>query len=204
VELVIAISVLAVLAAATPQLMAQGLRAFLYLPKAELTQQVADEALSALVEGSSSAVNGQRIPGLRYAVPGDGLRAVWYAAIDRLAYRTPDAQLILIYRQGERLRRSVLTSAVCGPSGPAPNPANDEALPYFGGSTAQVRIMPTDSGPIFQYLDPNGTVIAAAECDGVAPMLRVSIALVAQTGNGSFEHGDARFEVRSSAAIRFQ
>ncbi len=210
VELVIVISITGILAAATPPLVFQGVRSFVFLPKAQTVNQVAMEVLHAMVEGSSSTLSGssgQMIRGLRsagrQASPAES--AVWLAEDARVGFlllndpsSTTDNQYVLLRLDGESVKRSLSTTK------PSPCPGfaigSEEVLPYYAATT--VRIL-TSGNPLFRYYDQTGAVLAAPGCASTASIRRVDIALLAQTGTGSVDQGDARVDVKSSVAVRF-
>lgn len=207
VELVIVMTLVGILAILTPPLVFYGVKSMVFLPRALAVNQAAGEALHQLVEGGFSTLSGQTIPirGLRLAVRRSATEpALWLAENDRVGFRTADGQNVLIRwdsTSGSEVVRRELLSPVC----PAPNNPG-EIIPYHAQTT--VRILRSTQGalsiPIFRYYNQSGTLLAAPGCSlsGITTVRRVDIALMAQTGSGVVDEGQARELITTSVAIR--
>lgn len=210
VELVIVMAVTGILAVAASPLVFQGVNAFVFLPRAQVVNQVAMEIVHAIGEGSHSSFNGQMIRGLRVAArevttSWTQQPAIWLAESDRIGYLIPqnplvatDNQYVVIRRDpiDHSIKRSVYTSSIpCPPSGGA-----EEVLPYYAGS---VSVVQTGATPVFQYFTAGGLSVVPPVCTSALTIRRVDVALTVQTGTGNFNQGDAKFDVKSSVAIRF-
>ena len=205
IELVITMSLAGILAAMAPALFFHGVRSLAVLPLAQLATQVSTEILQAAVEGSPSALSGQRIPGLRSAArqrsPAEP--AVWLAEDARIGFLVPhdprlvtDNQYVVLRLDTGRIMRAVSPSRACPP--PA---ASEEVVPYHAAGV--VRVVVSVSRPLFRYYDANGTPLAPPGCTGGSAIRRVEIAFVAQAGPGTVNDPEARMDVMTSAAIRF-
>ena len=205
VELTLVMAITAILAAVTSPLVTQGVQSFVYLPRAQATQQVATEILQTITEGrlsTLSSVAGQPIRGLRLAVRENAQRAIWLAEDSRIGYLLPndlstssDNQYIMIRLDSGQLKRAVLSNPNCAV------PANEEVIPYEAAGS--VTVMPPSGQPLFAYFDQNGNPIAAPGCGSISTIRRVDITPVVQTGSGQFDQADAKVQITSSAAIRF-
>ena len=206
VELVVAISISGVLAMTVPPLVFQGAQTLVFLPRAQLSNQTALELLHAMTEGNFSTLTNQTLRGLRFAArqaTPSAQPAVWLAEDFRIGYLLPndlwsptDNQYVVLWRDGNLIRRSLFPGNACPPS-----TTTGELLP--ADSAASIHILPRSGQPIFRYYDQNGTLLVPPGCTNTGTIRRVEIAFVAQTGNGSFDQGDARVEVTTSVAIRF-
>ena len=204
VELAVVLGLVGLLALAVPSAVFQGVRAFVFLPKAQVTSQVAMEALHAMVEGSHSEGLGRTVRGLRHATsevppPLSPPGAIWAGSASTIGFVTSDGDIVWIQLAGGEIRRAVLSSFTCPPPGPLP----EETIPYYAGGVVQVEGH-GPGGALFRYFDVNGTELTfPVLCSSHAAVRRIEIELAARTGGGSFDQGDARVEVTSSVAVRF-
>jgi type II secretory pathway pseudopilin PulG len=200
VELVVVMGLVGILATTTSPLVFQGTRSFVFLPKAQATNQVAMEILHAIVEGSYSSLASQTVRGLRYALrQGNPVEpGIWFAQANQVGYLTSDNQRVVIRLDAEAIKRSFPASAAC----PPPAPSSEEVLPYYAANT--IRIL-TPVNPLFRYYRQDQTEITPAPvCGaGLSTIRRIDIGFVAQTGSGDFDQGEAQLDVKSSVAIRF-
>lgn len=199
VELVLAIALGAILFVLAPVLMAHGVRAMVYLPRAAAVNQAATEITYQVFEGGFSTLQAAPIPGLRSAtraaVGGALTAALWYADANGLGYVTANGQRVLIRLTSEQIRRSLPASGACPPGAPA----TEEVLPYEAAGA--VRIL--TAGSTFQYYNQAGTQVAAPVCAAASLLAvrRVQMSITAQTGNGLVNEAQAQEPMTTSLAI---
>lgn len=202
VELVITMSLAGIVAAMTPMLIFHGVRSLAVLPQAQLAAQAAMDILQAAVEGSDSAVSGQRVPGLRSAAGQDlpASPAVWLAEEARLGFLAPndpllatDDQYVVLRLDNGLIKRAVYPARTCPP--PA---ASEETIPYHAAGA--VRVVPTPGRPLFRYYDKTGAPLGPPGCTSGSAIRRVEIAFTAQVGG---DDPEASLNVVTAAAIRF-
>ena len=196
IELILVIVVTGIVCAAIPPLLSYGVRTMVFLPRALAVNQVAGEVMQQLIEGGFSTLPGVTAPvrGLRFALRRSATEpALWLAEASCVGFVTSDNQSVLLRLDGGVIRRS-LASASC----PCQVPVTEEIIPYDALGNVQI----TTTGALFQYYNQSGALIPAPGCPPSSSIRRVDIALVAQTGSGVFEEGQAREPVVSSVAIR--
>ena len=200
VELVLVMTISAIVFAATPPLVLQGVRTMVFLPKAIATNQVAMEVVQQVIEGGFSTLPGQASPirGLRFAVgQGAGKPAIWLAEAGRIGFLTSDGRSVLIRLDSANhaIKRSLLpVTTTCST---IPEALAEEIIPYQALGSVQI----TTAGALFQYYNQSGGAVAPS-CPPSPAIRRVAIAFAAQTGNGVFDEGNAREAIASSVAIR--
>jgi hypothetical protein len=204
--MIVVMSVAGIIAAAIPSLVWHGLRTLVFLPKAQVTNQVATDTLHAILEGNFSSVTGQLIRGLRYAARAQSPPepAIWLAESNRIGFLVPndpwdsaDNQYVVIRLDGGQVKRCVVATNACSP------PAcleEEEVIPYYAAASP---VQVVASSPIFRYYTQGEAVVSPPGCGSASTIRRVEVAFAAQTGQGNFDEGDARVDVMSSAAIRF-
>lgn len=200
VELVLAIALGAILFVLAPVLMAHGVRAMVYLPRAAAVNQAATEIMYQVFEGGFSTLQAAPIPGLRSAtraaVAGALTAPLWLAENDRIGYLTANGQRVLIRLTSEQIRRSLPASGACPPA----TPITEEVLPYE--AAGPVRIL--TAGSTFQYYNQAGAqILPAPGCTALllATVRRVQMAIIAQTGNGLVNEAQAQEPMTTSLAI---
>ncbi len=198
VELILAMVVGAILFATTPQLVLQGVKTMVFLPRALAVNQAAAEIEHQIIEGGFSTLAGQPIiRGLRFAVKMGTQSALWLVEANRIGFLNADGQYVVVWFDGTRMNRGLVASPACPLTA---NPAG-EFLPY-DVVTSGVQI--TTTGSVFLYYDNSETQIfpTGNGCPPATTIRRVNVAFTAQTGNGVFDQGNAQEPVTSSVAIR--
>lgn len=205
VELVIALLLIGVLTVGSIDLIRHFLRTIVYLPRAVAANQVSAEVLRQLIEGGPSGLGvggvygpATEVRGLRYAVRGAaGEGAVWLAMADQVGFRTSDHHCVAMRVIGGTFKRSAAIASPATPCRTVPLSGEEDIPPdALGGVT-----LSAPTGRFFRYYNQGGNEVP----DGSPPggtVRRVDITFVAQTGNGSFQDGEARANRASAVTIR--
>lgn len=174
VELAVTIGLVGLLSTVWLSLTFYGTEAMVFLPKAQLANQVAAELFQAILEGSRSSVSGQQVPGLRFSAGwgGGSEPAIWLAEPTRVGYWANGTQRVVIWlHDNNRINRALASSGEC----PAPL-ADQETLGPAESSGLKV-LMTESSAPLFRYVDRDGHDIDPPGC-AAKEIRRVDVTLV--------------------------
>lgn len=191
VELIVTVTILAVMAGTTAGIVLSLLQMVVYLPKETRARLVAQEALYSFIEGDRGVM------GLRYA------NMILAANSTSVSYRVGypysgdirDVELALNGAKPQR-RYTDLGSAGSGSYG------SWETVPYY--ITPDINITGLSSGAIFSYFKSDGTAWTAS---GTPPtnlheIRRVDIGITVTTGAGLFKDWEASFRALSGVDIK--
>lgn len=207
IELVVTITIVAIMAAVSAGIIVYLLQIFVYLPQEMKARTIAQEVLATIIEGEPG-----KQQGLRYAA---GILTVTRtAATDRILYSAgypgaADRQRVQLRwarrgttgparYEGTILRRvSPLGSTTLG---------GEETVPYYAGGGTWVRGNPANPPTVFRYYKANGDEIASGATNlsaaDRAAIRRIDINIAVKAGSGLFQSWGATYTTSSSVEIQ--
>jgi prepilin-type N-terminal cleavage/methylation domain-containing protein len=172
IELIMVISIIAILAGSGAWLMANTVKNSVFIPNQLNMDKLANDALEMMIEGDAQA------RGLRFA------RVISSLAVNQVTFFNQDG-LTIIYRWDtglNKLYRKIGAGA-------------EAIMPGYASSLAGVTLS-GKSGTLFSYYDANEAVTATP-----ANVRRIRMILIAKTGTGLYNDWQGSSEQASSIAI---
>ncbi len=207
VELIVVMAIIGVLAVVSAPMMTHGVKTLVFLPKALLVNHTATEVMHQIIEGgpSSAGTQVQPIRGLRHATRYGTDPAIWCATPGLILFRTSDHRCVMLSLSAQaQLSRAVWSGPAIQPwthsCGSPTGIVSTETIPPEPPGSVQI----SDPSTLFRYYNQAGSPLALWGCGAAiaASVRRVDVEIVAQTGSGNFDQGDAREQVLSAVAIR--
>ena len=197
-EIVIVISVTAILASAFSTLMVPMMNFFFYYPQTSRVNATAADVLQIIIEGDEKA-KGLRFTGLPCAIPTGGSSTITTATATTLTYNyalsdscgtggTNSASVALVYDSTNH----IVTRSVNG--------GTAASIPYYATSASGIKIDPPASTNFFRYYDATGTLLAASPA--VASIYQVDVTVDATQGSGQVQHDAGQILLKGSAEIK--
>ena len=195
-EVVIVITVTAILASAFSSVMVPMMNLYFYFPESSRVNNAAVDLLDILIEGDKNA-RGLRFAGQPCAIPIGGSSTITTATASTLTYYYSLSEncgtdgfsfnsVDLVYDSDAH----IVTRSING--GPA------EAIPYYATSDSGIHFDPPDSTDFFRYYDAAGTELLANQTDAE----RVDITVTATSGSGRVEHDAGQISLKSGVEIK--
>lgn len=195
VELIVTMSVVAIIAAATAGIVVYLMQLFIYLPRQMRARDAAHEVIEAMIEGEASK------RGMRYAMRVQDASSTQFTCTFGYPANT-DKRNMRFRFYGNKIYRSY--TAFGDPvNGPQPPYGQEEIIPYYAAGDISISGETSNPNVIFTYFTASGSQLA----DPVPPaqlntIRRVEIGIVVNTGTGLFQNWDGSFATTSGVDIK--
>ncbi len=194
-ELIVTISVISIIAAASAGIIIYLLQLFIYLPRQTTARRVVHEVIDIMTEGESSR------RGMRYAAQIQEASSTQF----RYIFGYPgnaDKRSMRLRLDQSKIRRSY--TAFGDPvTGPGSSYGGEEVVPYYAAGSISVAGSQSNPNRIFTYFTADGAQLPdPVPTDQLSTIGRVKIDITATTGTGLFQNWDSSFATTSGVEIR--
>jgi prepilin-type N-terminal cleavage/methylation domain-containing protein len=193
IELIVTFVIVSVLAALSAGVVVMVFQMFIFLPSELKTRTIAQEAISAMVDGEPAK------RGMRYSA------AILDASATQFTYTfgypsNSEKRNMRFQLTGNKIYRSYTAfgSGVDEPEAPYSTP---EPVPYHTTSDMSVTGPAGDTGTIFTYFKSDGSAWVSGT-DPLTAISRIEIKMTVRTGTGAFQSGQSSFSAATSVEIK--
>ncbi len=213
-ELVIVMTVVAILASAFSAVMVPQMNVFFYYPQSSRVNNAAADLLDIIIEGDSKTASGlisgatDRVRGLRFTNPacyvpnsGTGGDSITAASASSLTYQFNDYDscgpnstgrvshtVVISYDSANH----IVTRTVDG--------GTAIAIPYYAVVGSDIKFDPPSGTNFFRYYGSAGTELSSSPT--VTSIYRVDITVIATSGSGQVKHNAGQILLKSGVEIK--
>lgn len=189
IELIVTVSIVAIMAAVTAGMVIYVMQLFVYLPREMKARTIANEIIETVTEGESQK------SGLRYAV---GIQNASSNQVDyTFGYPGSSARRLMRFRWNSGTNKIYRSYTAFGGS----IYGAEELVPYYATGEISIRGRSQASTTIFSYFKADGSTWVQG-LDPLNTIKRVEVNVAVSTGTGLFSNWESSFEATSGAEVR--
>lgn len=198
IELIVVVSIVAILTAATAGIIISLMQLFIYSPREMRVKTIAHEAIETMAEGETAK------RGMRYATQIQDASPTQFTYT--FGYPGNADKRNMRFRWDSTQKKIYLSYTAFGDpiNSPQPPYGTEELIPYYARGDISITEDPANPNTIFKYYKADGTQITGNPVPSaqLQDIRRVEMAIVARTGSGSFGAWQSSFRMTSNVEIK--
>jgi len=195
VELIVTVTIIAILASVTTGLIAYFMQVVMYAPREMKAKTIAQEIAESIIEGQTLK------RGTRYASEIQDASATRFTYIFGYPGNTDKRSMRFRWDSAAKKIYCSYTAFGDATSGPQPPYGQEEAVPYYTRGEISVTGRTANPSTVFTYFKQDGSVWVNG-IDPLTAIRRVEINIAVSTGSGLFQGGEGSFETTSGVEVK--
>ncbi len=198
IELVVTISIVAILAGATTGIVISLMQIFVYSPREMKAKAIAHDVIETMTEGITQK------RGMRYAMQIQDASPTQFTYT--FGYPGGADERNIRFRWDSAAKKIYLSYTDFGDpvNGPQPPYISEESIPYYTGGDISITENSASPNTIFKYYSADGTQVTGnpVPASQLQNIRRVEMAIVVRTGSGAFGEWQSSFKTTSGVDIK--